>query len=180
MAPRRVGLGARPDPIACQGEGPVALDHKRNAKTETPVHRMDLHRRRLGKPRAVHRTARDRCLDYPTSGDESKEAGMAAPSLARREPRPERASKGGRLGRQVGHGLDQVRSRGFATNEGESDLGVFGLAAPIFDSREVVIGSVNLTIPAYRHEPSNRDRDVTAVVETARRISRTMGASAVR
>lgn len=74
--------------------------------------------------------------------------------------------------------FDLVKKQGFATNEGETDLSVFGIASPIFDDRNEVIGSVNLTIPVYRNEPDDRNNNIKAVVETAHRISRRLGSAA--
>ena len=71
--------------------------------------------------------------------------------------------------------LGEVRRQGYATNEGETDPSVFGIAAPIFDLRNEVVGSMNLTIPQYRLEPDEANHHIRAVMDAAQNVSRAMG-----
>ena len=71
--------------------------------------------------------------------------------------------------------LKGVRRQGFATNDGETDPSVFGIAAPIFDLRNEVVGSINLTVPQYRLKPDDTERRIRAVLNAAETISQSMG-----
>jgi len=71
--------------------------------------------------------------------------------------------------------LEGVRRQGFAINDGETDASVFGIAAPIFDLRNQVVGSINLTVPQYRRKPDNGEHQIRAVLDAAEKISQDMG-----
>lgn len=71
--------------------------------------------------------------------------------------------------------LEVVRTQGFATNDGETDPSVFGIAAPIFDLRNQVVGSINLTVPQFRLKTKESDRQIHAVLDASERISQSMG-----
>ena len=70
--------------------------------------------------------------------------------------------------------LSQVRQRALATEQEEAVLGDCGVAAPIFDSSEVVAGAIGVVIPSEDWPAS--DSVCTAVREAARAISRELGA----
>ena len=48
--------------------------------------------------------------------------------------------------------LEVVREQGFALDNEEFDLGVRCIAAPIFDYREKVIGSIGISGPVTTHD----------------------------
>jgi DNA-binding IclR family transcriptional regulator len=64
----------------------------------------------------------------------------------------------------------QLRRRGYAVNRGEWQLGVDGVAAPIF-ARDTVVGSIGLSGPADRFGDAAMKRFVPLVVEAAATIS---------
>lgn len=71
--------------------------------------------------------------------------------------------------------LEDVRRQGYATNDGETDVSVFGIAAPIFEFRKEVIGSINLTLPQYRLKAGEAVGYASKVVNAAANISQSMG-----
>jgi DNA-binding IclR family transcriptional regulator len=46
--------------------------------------------------------------------------------------------------------LEQTRKNGYAVSHGERLVGAIGIAAPIFDGQDHVVGSLQLTIPQHR------------------------------
>lgn len=70
-----------------------------------------------------------------------------------------------------------VRNQGFALNIGETDPDVFGVAAPIFNVHNNVVGSINLTAPSYQLEACDQDMYIQEVVLAAGKISGDMGAT---
>ena len=73
--------------------------------------------------------------------------------------------------------LGKVRDVGYAVEREEALLGEAGIAAPIFDRRTEAIGAVGVAGPKERLLQRNRLSDVAAaVIETARGISRDLGA----
>jgi DNA-binding IclR family transcriptional regulator len=73
--------------------------------------------------------------------------------------------------------LGGVRDGGYAVEREEALLGEAGVAAPIFDRRTEAIGAVGVAGPKERLLRRSRLPDVAAaVVETARGISRDLGA----
>jgi len=69
--------------------------------------------------------------------------------------------------------LAKVRTEGYSVENQELNVGDGGIAAPIFDRRGVVAGSVGVVGPTERLlAPAARPALARAVVETARAISR--------
>ena len=66
--------------------------------------------------------------------------------------------------------LKAIRQAGWDMTEGQVTPGVVGIAAPIFDNREAVLGSLSVTIPA-RSAGGRRAEPIAALV--------TAGAAAV-
>lgn len=61
--------------------------------------------------------------------------------------------------------LEEVRARGLVTSHGERILGAVGIAAPVFDARRQVVGSVCVTMPEFRfaqHDGAELERLVLA------------------
>ena len=63
---------------------------------------------------------------------------------------------------------------GIATEEEEAVLGECGLAAPVLDSAGEAIGAIGLVVPS--RGVAGRRRAVDALRETARAVSRELGA----
>jgi DNA-binding IclR family transcriptional regulator len=79
----------------------------------------------------------------------------------------------GELARQ----LDRVATVGYATEDGEAAIGDAGIAAPVRD-RDGVVGAIGLVGPVERLlDEARRDDYAVAVRETARLLSRDMGAA---
>ncbi len=70
--------------------------------------------------------------------------------------------------------LDEVRRRGFAINDRESEDEVISLAAPIRDHAGRTIAALSMAGPKDRIDPTNH-RMVHEVMETAAHISRRLG-----
>jgi DNA-binding IclR family transcriptional regulator len=77
----------------------------------------------------------------------------------------------------LGQALAQVRRRGYALEDQEATVGDAGIAAPIVNREGAVAGAIGLVGPAERLlAPGARDELARAVVESARSISRDLGA----
>ena len=77
----------------------------------------------------------------------------------------------------LGHALAQARRRGYAVEDQEATVGDAGLAAPIISRGGAVAGAIGLVGPAERLlDPDAKDDLTRAVVESARAISRDLGA----
>lgn len=74
--------------------------------------------------------------------------------------------------------LEQARRTGYAVEDQESALGDAGIAAPVFDRSGHVVGGIGIVGPVERVlvEPA-RERHAIAVRETARNLSRDLGAA---
>ncbi len=73
--------------------------------------------------------------------------------------------------------LAQVVAVGYALEDGEAAIGDAGVAAPVLD-RDGVVGAIGLVGPVERLlEPARRDEYAVAVRETARLLSRELGAA---
>ncbi|TDC22404.1 IclR family transcriptional regulator [Streptomyces sp. 8K308] len=76
--------------------------------------------------------------------------------------------------------LELVRSRGWASDVGETWDGVASIAAPILDRRRMPVGAVGITgaVERMRSAPAGQDLDprlVAAVRDCARSVSRDLG-----
>ena len=77
----------------------------------------------------------------------------------------------------LGQALAQVRRRGYAIENQEATVGDAGIAAPIVGRDGTVAGSIGLVGPAERIlDHATKDELARAVVESARSISRDLGA----
>lgn len=73
--------------------------------------------------------------------------------------------------------LIAVRNTGYAVEDGEAAIGDAGLAAPVFDHTGAVVGAIGLVGPVERLlAGAVRDGLAVAVRETARHLSRDLGA----
>ena len=57
---------------------------------------------------------------------------------------------------------------------------MYGVAAPIYDRREALVGAITLSAPILRAGPDEQTRHIVAVTESARRISTNLGSRAVQ
>lgn len=71
--------------------------------------------------------------------------------------------------------LKVIRSKGFAITFGERTAGAMGVGCPVFDASGNVLGSVVLTMPAYRFQPKLESKIVRLVREGAEQLSRLVG-----
>jgi DNA-binding IclR family transcriptional regulator len=77
----------------------------------------------------------------------------------------------------LGQALAQVRRRGCAIEDQEATVGDAGVAAPIVSREGTVVGSIGLVGPAERLlAPIAREELARAVMESARSVSRDLGA----
>ena len=71
--------------------------------------------------------------------------------------------------------LKQVRQRGYAFCDGEAEVGVRAIAAPIIQGGHQAIGSVGIVAPAERLDEEARERMLPLLRESVRQISEDMG-----
>jgi IclR family transcriptional regulator, acetate operon repressor len=71
--------------------------------------------------------------------------------------------------------LDEVRSRGFATSQNERIVGAASSAAPIFDNRGDVVGSISVAGVTVRHREPDLCRFGELAAANARRLSTELG-----
>ena len=66
--------------------------------------------------------------------------------------------------------LDQVKSNGYAVNQGETESGVFALGMSLRDRSGVAIAAFTVAVPAQRSGMLQTDRVIALVAETRREI----------
>ena len=71
--------------------------------------------------------------------------------------------------------LEQIRRQGYAVSEGEVDDGVWGVSAPLFQQKQVALGSITLMAPTARAQPRSQQL-IDATVKAAANISTTLKA----
>ncbi|HUT16262.1 MAG TPA: IclR family transcriptional regulator [Anaerolineae bacterium] len=71
--------------------------------------------------------------------------------------------------------LEQVRGQGYAFSDGELEVGIRAIAAPIMGNRLAAMGSVAIVAPAERLDAEARERLLPSLLDTAQRISERMG-----
>lgn len=69
----------------------------------------------------------------------------------------------------------EIRERGYATNDEETVVGAAFLAAPVFDSRVHVCGSVSVGVPKVRFSPLLAEDITSYLVDACRRLSEKLG-----
>ena len=72
---------------------------------------------------------------------------------------------------------EKIRKRGYAINRGEYRTGVTGIAAPIFNANEALVGAISTAAPAERMNKRRWHEHVQAVTKSANTISRNLGFS---
>lgn len=78
---------------------------------------------------------------------------------------------------ELGRELDLGRARGYAISIEEQHVGVSSVAAPILDHRGRALGAISITGPAFRLTPDRLHALGREVIESARRVSGTVGES---
>jgi DNA-binding IclR family transcriptional regulator len=71
--------------------------------------------------------------------------------------------------------LDRVRRRGYATDDGESTVGLCCFAAPVRDSTGATIAAMSVSVPAPRFLPERRPELFSRLMDGARALSTRMG-----
>ncbi len=69
----------------------------------------------------------------------------------------------------------ETRERGYAINDEETVIGAAFLAAPVFDSREHVCGSISVGVPKVRFSPALAEDVTLYVQDSCRRLSERLG-----
>ena len=77
--------------------------------------------------------------------------------------------------RQLAIQLEQVRQAGFVVSEGEVDAGVWGVSAPLFQHKQMALGSITLMAPSARTTGRSQHL-IDATVKAAAQISTTLKA----
>ena len=68
--------------------------------------------------------------------------------------------------------VQSIRQNGFGWTHGQTELGLVGVAAPIFDSNQAVIGAVSLGGPQFRFPQAGKEQETAdLVVKAAQEIS---------
>ncbi|ESY64046.1 MULTISPECIES: IclR family transcriptional regulator [Mesorhizobium] len=71
--------------------------------------------------------------------------------------------------------LAEIRAQGYAFNDEEENIGIKGVASPVFDITGQVVASIGISIPSFRFDRSRLDHYVSAAMETARLVSAKLG-----
>ncbi len=71
--------------------------------------------------------------------------------------------------------LEVVRAQGYALCDGELEVGVRAIAAPLMQNDHQVVGSVAIVAPAERLDEAARRQLAPLLVETARQVSMRLG-----
>ncbi len=69
----------------------------------------------------------------------------------------------------------EIRARGYATNDEETIVGATFLAAPVFDSRLRVCGSISVGVPKVRFSHAFAEDIASHIVDACRRLSEKLG-----
>jgi IclR family transcriptional regulator, KDG regulon repressor len=69
----------------------------------------------------------------------------------------------------------EIRERGYAINDEETVIGAAFLAAPVFDSRERVCGSISVGVPKVRLSPALAGDIASYLPDACRRLSEKLG-----
>lgn len=71
--------------------------------------------------------------------------------------------------------LAKIRKRGYAIDEEEGEEGTWCVGTPIFDRSGEAIASISVSVPSHRIDKEKTQQFALLVVETASKISRTLG-----
>ena len=70
--------------------------------------------------------------------------------------------------------LSKIRKDGFVTSHGEFNPGVAGIAAPVFNSEEAILGSVGIALAEDEFKDIDLNKTILSVKRAAREISQRM------
>jgi DNA-binding IclR family transcriptional regulator len=70
--------------------------------------------------------------------------------------------------------LKEIRKAGFAVSRDEAEVGVTGVAAPVFGADDVCIAAIGVAIPTYRVTAESTEAVIYASVASARALSTRM------
>ncbi len=70
--------------------------------------------------------------------------------------------------------LELVRERGIAIYRNE-DADLAGIAAPVFRSRNIIVGSIGITMPVRRYDRLNANALCKDVIKASRKLGETLG-----
>jgi len=76
---------------------------------------------------------------------------------------------------QLRHRLEKIRIRGYEVDEGDFEIGVCAVGAPVADYSGRVVAGITVTTPDVRYSPEQREQLIELVVDAAQRISANLG-----
>ncbi len=79
---------------------------------------------------------------------------------------------------EVERELEVAREQGYAASKGQRTVGIYALAAPVFDHTQKVIGAIGVSVPDVRMTTERADAMGARVREVAWQLSTTLGATA--
>jgi IclR family transcriptional regulator, acetate operon repressor len=79
---------------------------------------------------------------------------------------------------EVERELGVARARGYASSKGQRTVGIYAIAAPVFDHTQKVIGAIGVSVPEVRMTADRADLMGTRVREVAWQLSTALGATA--
>ena len=68
--------------------------------------------------------------------------------------------------------IELIKKQGYAIDDEEIELGLFCIAAPIFDHRGKVIGSISISGSKNRFDQEKRKQSIKIIKETSQKISK--------
>jgi IclR family KDG regulon transcriptional repressor len=71
--------------------------------------------------------------------------------------------------------LDQIRKRGYEIDEGDFEVGVMAVGAPVFDFSGKVVAGLTVTTPEARYTRAREGKILEAVVRAAQNLSKGLG-----
>jgi len=77
------------------------------------------------------------------------------------------------------HRLDEICSQGYAVDEGDFEVGVYAIGAPVRDHSRQVVAGITVTVPAIRYNPQRKRELIELVVSTAQELSKQLGHEAI-
>ena len=75
--------------------------------------------------------------------------------------------------------LELIKQQGYAIDDEEIELGLFCIAAPIFDHSGKVIGSIKDAGSKNRFDQEKRKQAIQIIKETSQKISKELGYRAI-
>jgi IclR family transcriptional regulator, acetate operon repressor len=79
---------------------------------------------------------------------------------------------------EVERELEVARAVGFAESKGQRTVGIYAIAAPVFDHTQKVIGAIGVSVPEVRMTAERAEAMGARVREVAWQLSMTLGATA--